>query len=239
MMDALARLEPVARPLLRQVDEALGTLGAPAEHEVWRLLRQVGATPADAVTGFADLTATMADPAAGPLRAAAGVLRAQADAYLAAAVPASVPWAGGASEAYLARAASLGAHLHGDRADGLAQGGRGDSLAGRLAATASYVDEVADWQSRSRDRIARALAAVLASAQTVRLRARTGPGPGSATEVSAAADIGAYVLAAAAQALQEGRDLHRGWHERLAELPYHASAEVGSGRFEATIRLHH
>lgn len=239
-MDALAQLEPVARPLLRQVDEALATLGAPAEHEVWGLLRQVGATPGDAVTGFAELTATRADPAAGPLRVAAGVLRSQADAYLAATVPASVPWAGGAGEAYLASAASLGAHLHGaGRADGLAQGGRGDSLAGRLAATASYVDEVADWQSRSRDRIARTLAAVLASAQTVRLRARTGAGSGSATEVSAAADIGAYVLAAAAQALQEGRDLHRGWHERLAELPYHASAEVGSGRVEATIRLHH
>ena len=44
-MDALARLAPVARPLLRDVDDALATLGAPPEHPVWALLRRVGATP--------------------------------------------------------------------------------------------------------------------------------------------------------------------------------------------------
>ena len=245
-MDALTRLEPVARPLLRQVDEALTTLGAPAEHQVWRLLRQVGATPADAVTIFADLTG--ADPSVGSLRVAAGALREQADAYLAATIPASVPWAGGAGEAYAARAAALGSHLHGDGpTDGHLEGrfegpfdGR-DSMAGRLAATASYVDEVADWQARSRHRIARVLADVLSSAQAVSLRAATGLGaaPGPSAEVLAAADVGAYVLAAAADALDEGRDLHRAWDERLAELPYRGPVDAGPGRFDATIRLSH
>ena len=41
-MDALARLAPVARPLLRDVDNALATLGAPPEHPVWALLRRMG-----------------------------------------------------------------------------------------------------------------------------------------------------------------------------------------------------
>jgi hypothetical protein len=241
-MDALTRLEPVARPLLRQVDEALATLGAPAEHQVWRLLRQVGATPGDAVTIFADLTG--ADASVGSLRVAAGALREQADAYLAATIPASVPWAGGAGEAYAARAAALGSHLHGDGpTHGHREGpfdGR-DSMAGRLAATASYVDEVADWQARSRYRIARVLADVLSSAQAVSLRAATGLGaaPGPSAEVLAAADIGAHVLVAAADALDEGRDLHRAWDERLAELPYRGPVDAGPGRFDATIRLSH
>jgi hypothetical protein len=245
-MDALTQLEPVARPLLRQVDEALATLGAPAEHQVWRLLRQVGATPADSVTIFADLTA--ADPSGGSLRVAAGALREQADAYLAASMPASVPWAGGAGEAYAARAAALGSHLYGDgptdgRLEGRFEGpvdGR-DSMAGRLAAMASYMDEVADWQARSRHRIARVLADVLGSAQAVALRAATGPsaGPGASAEVLAAADIGAHVLVATADAIDEGRDLHRAWDERLAELPYRGPVDAGAGRFDATIRLSH
>jgi hypothetical protein len=53
-MDALARVEPVARPLLREVDVALATLGAPADHPVWPLLRRLGVTPADAVAFFAE-----------------------------------------------------------------------------------------------------------------------------------------------------------------------------------------
>ena len=233
-MDALARLEPIARPLLRQIDEALETLGAPPAHEVWSLLRQVGATPADAVTAFAELTgadSSGADSLGGDLRAAAGTLRELAEQYAAAAIPAGVPWAGGAGEAYSARAAALASYLHGDD---------GDSMAGRLAVTASYVDDVAVWQARSRDRIARALADVLSSAQAVTLRMQSASGSGSgAGRVEAAADVGAHVLAAAADALADGHDVHRAWADRLDELPFRGPLDAGPGRFDTAIRLSH
>ena len=228
-MDALARLEPIARPLLRQIDEALETLGAPPAHEVWSLLRQVGATPADAVTAFADLIG--ADSLGGGLRAAAGTLRELAEQYAAVAIPAGVPWAGGAGEAYSARAAALASYLHGDD---------DDTMAGRLATTASYVDDVADWQARSRDRIARALADVLSSAQAVTLRMQSASGSGSGGgRVEAAADVGAHVLAAAADVLADGRDVHRAWADRLDELPFRGPLDAGPGRFDTAIRLSH
>ena len=248
-MDALARLEPIARPLLRQIDEALETLGAPPAHEVWSLLRQVGATPADAVTAFADLIGADlsgadslgrdslgsdslgSDSLGGGLRAAAGTLRELAEQYAAVAIPAGVPWAGGAGEAYSARAAALASYLHGDD---------DDTMAGRLATTASYVDDVADWQARSRDRIARALADVLSSAQAVTLRMQSASGSGSgAGRVEAAADVGAHVLAAAADALADGHDVHRAWADRLDELPFRGPLDAGPGRFDTAIRLSH
>jgi len=177
--DALTRLEMVARPLLTDVDAALATLGAPADHEIWALLREVGATPGDAVTFFADL-----DPLAH-----AGLeqdLRDRAGAYRDAMAPTSIAWEGGAAEAYVATADALNAHLCGR--DG------GDSLAGRLAATADYLAETGEWLGRSRDRLARTLGEVLGSAQAVTLRVR--PDSGSPATVRAAADIGAFVLGA-------------------------------------------
>src|SRR5688572_14569571 len=38
-MDALTRLQPFAQHLLTRADSALAQLGAPADHEVWPLLR--------------------------------------------------------------------------------------------------------------------------------------------------------------------------------------------------------
>ena len=55
MIDALARIEPVARGLLREVDDVLVAHAAPAEHPVWALLRRLATTPADAVRFFAGL----------------------------------------------------------------------------------------------------------------------------------------------------------------------------------------
>jgi hypothetical protein len=105
------------------------------------------------------------------------------------------------------------------------------------------VDEVAGWQARARDRIAHALADVLTSAQAVTLQMSPGlgsPTTGVSTQaVGAAADIGAHLLEAAVQALDEGRDLHRGWADRLAELPYRGAPDTGPGRFDATIQLSH
>lgn len=241
-MDALSRLEPVARPLLTQVDEALATLGAPADHDVWRLLRRVGATPAGAVTFFAALTGSglqASSPAS--LRRAADTLREQARTFAAVTVPTSVPWAGRAGEAYAAQAVALAGHLHGPAGTSRISSDE-DSLSSRLVATASYVDDVAGWQGRSRDRIARALAGVLSSAEAVTLCAAGGlrPTPGPAPgEVLAAAEIGAHILAAAADALTDGQELTRAWAPRLAELPYRGPAGGGSGRFDAAIRLVH
>jgi hypothetical protein len=230
-MDALARLAPVARPLLRQVDNALATLGAPAEHPVWGLLRRVGATPADAVSFFADL-----EP--GRLRGAAERLRTRADGYAEAPVPAQLSgWAGSTAEAYATQAAGLAGHLH-------------TGLAGQLRTSASYVDAVADWYAASRDELARCLADVLGSSQAVTVRSQPlgrgladvvrggAGGDGLARAVAAAADIGVAVLGVAEDAVARGSDVHRRWASELPELTYRAPAHLEPTR-DATIRLHH
>jgi len=194
-MDALARLEPVARDLVHRVDTALVTLGAPADHPVWPLLRRLGVTPADAVRFVVETDPT-------PLRATAAALRDRAEAYEATELPADLPWRGAAGETYAEQAAGLRAHL--------------GELAGRLRATAAYADDVADWSARSRERLARALADVLTSAQAVTVRTGTSPAP-------AAADIGVRLLGAVAEAVAEGTDGHRRWASELGELPYECS----------------
>jgi hypothetical protein len=225
-MDALDRLEPVARDLLRQVDESLTRRGAPADHPVWTLLRRVGATPADAI-------AFVAGQRPGELRHLGDVIRGPAGDYVTASIPATLDWAGSAADAYGVRAAALAAHL---------RGGGADSMTGRLAATAGYLDAVADWQQRSRDHLARALADILTSGQAVTLRlgqagrldqaglldqdgrleqdGRLGGAGAEGPVVTAAADIGARVLAAAAEALDTGTDLGSVWADRLTEVSY-------------------
>lgn len=235
-MDPLARLATVARPLLRDVDNALATLGAPAEHRVWGLLRRVGTTPADAVTFFVNL-----DP--DRLRAARDALRDWAMAYEGATVPANVPWEGSAAQVYAASATALSRHLHGD-AD--------ESMASRLRANASYVDSVAEWVNRSRDQVARTLAQVLTSSQAVTVRSvptldrgfvevmrNHGLGGGLAQAVAAAADIGSAVLGVAEDAMVAGRDLHLAAEPPLAELSYRPPARLGPVHHEAAIRLQH
>jgi hypothetical protein len=215
-MDALGRLESVARPLLRDVDDALLTLGAPPGHPVWALLRRTGATPTEVVAFFVD-----AEPQR--LRSAAGELRDRTGAYAATAIPTGVPWDGGAGEAYTARAHSLDVYLRSD-------------MTGAMQATASYVEEIARWYERSRDGIARALAEVLGSAQAVTVRTHHAGHPAS---VGAAADIAAHVLSSAAAALDDGRGLAGGWSSRLAEVTFRAPVELGTRRFDAAIHLDH
>jgi hypothetical protein len=231
-MDALTRLAPVARPLLRQVDNALATLGAPPEHPVWGLLRRVGTTPADAVSFFADL-----EPAR--LRAAADQLRARADGYAAAAVPARLlGWEGAAAEVYATQAAGLADHLH-------------TGLVEQLRTSASYVDAVADWYVGARDQLAHCLADVLGSRQAVTLRSQPalgggladvmrdgGTGDALATAVRAAADIAVVVLGVAEDAVARGGDLHRRWAPELSEVTYRAPVHTDPTR-AGTIRLHH
>jgi hypothetical protein len=223
-MDALTRIEPAARPLLREVDAALATLGAPAEHRIWALLREVGATPADAVAYFTDLDAE-------PFHHIAASLRERGEGYARTSIPTQVSWQGGAADAYAQRAGSLDRHLR-------------EGMAERLAATASYAEDIARWQQRCRDHLARTLAEVLTSAEAVVVRLEasnwtTGSARTLAGVVRAAADIGAWVLQATLAALADGRDQHRRWTERLGEVHYRAPVDATPGRFDATIHLRH
>jgi hypothetical protein len=207
-MDALAQLAPVAAPLLRDVDAALLTLGAPPTHPVWRALSRVGATPADVVAFVADLEPSR-------LRAAAEALRAQAAAYEQATLPLDAPWEGETARHYRAAAAAVHEHLAGD----------GPSLASRLRAQASYVDSWAEWQQALRDDLARVLARAMTSSQAVTLRsrmARPTEVDGLPAAVQAAADIAAVLLGVAEDAAVAGRDVIRAAPE-LDELPYRES----------------
>jgi hypothetical protein len=211
-MDALARLEPVAHDLMRRVDGCLVTLGAPTQHPVWPLLRRLGATPADALAFFVGVDE-------GSVRSAAASLRDRAEAFEAAEIPTGPPWRGTAGEAFGVYAADLRGHLAGEP-------GRGeDSMAARLRATASCVDDVADWCRRSRDGLARTLAEIIASAQAVTVRSLPDVSGFAAVRVpvaavAAAADIGARVLAAAAEAVADGEALDRRWRPGLQELAF-------------------
>jgi hypothetical protein len=198
-MDALGRIEPVARPLLGRVDDLLAHAGAAPQHPVWGLLRTVGTVPGDAVAHV-----TQADP--GPLRAASAALREQVQVCAMAEVPVRISWHGAAGTAYERHAEALARHV--------------DAIAERLGDTASYVDELADWCERARGRMAMALADVLASTEAVAL--------GSGWDESgAAADIAAHVLAAAAELIDEARAIRARWGPALAELTFSAP-EAGS-----------
>jgi uncharacterized protein YukE len=182
-MDALDRVEPVARPLLGAVDTALVSLGAPPEHPIWGLLRRVGATPADAVAAVAGL-------APDALREAGARLRGYSALYRDAVPRANVSWHGSAGSGYEATVAGLSDHL--------------TEMVGRIGSTAAYLDTVADWQQAARDGVAEALALVLISAEALVL----GRGDDAHTAmVRAAADVGAHVLAAVAAALTRGEQL--------------------------------
>jgi hypothetical protein len=226
-MDALHRVEPAARGLLARVDAALIAHGAPDDHPLWPLLRRAATPPGQAVAFFAG-----ADPA--PLRAAAASLRELAQRYAQTPVPTRPAWHGAAGEAYTASAMALASHLGADDADP-------DSMSGRLAATASYVDDVADWYAHARTAIAAALVEVLGSAQAVEVCAGPDVTAGVAElarppiaasarpALIAAADIGAHLLAPAVAALDRGRELADRWAQRLAELAFRAPPAAAAG----------
>jgi hypothetical protein len=218
MMDALARLEPIARPLLAEVDQALATLGAPAAHPVWSALRSVGATPADCVS-----TVAAWDPA--PLRTAANALRAQARDYTEATPSAPPAWEGQAGALYRARAAAIAQQLSAGP----------QSMAQRLTDQAGYADAVATWYEQTRSAVAAALAEVLTSSQAVAIR--TAADGTLASSVSAAADMATHLLDVVANALAAGEDLPQAWRGRLQRLdfPSAGDAEPASG----AIDVHH
>ncbi|GAB3868891.1 WXG100 family type VII secretion target [Dactylosporangium cerinum] len=161
-MDALDRLAGIGTDLLHRVDAVLIAGGAPAGDPLWPLLRQVGALPGDALEFGLKLTP-------GPLRTAAAQLRADADRFarrrdrLAADLgPAAATWEGSGAEAFRARWQSLAGHL-GD-------GGDPATVTGRLRATASYAEALADWSDGLRTELAEAVARVTGSAEAVAIR---------------------------------------------------------------------
>jgi hypothetical protein len=218
MMDALARLEPIARPLLAEVDQTLATLGAPAEHAVWTALRRVGATPADAVTAVAAL-----DPVL--LRTVASGVRARGRDYTAATPSIGPVWWGPAAALYQAQAATI--------AQQLSTGPQ--SMAQRLTDLAAYADAVAAWYEEIRSSLAAALAEVLTSAQAVAIR--TAADGTLAASISAAADIATHLLDVVAGALAAGEDLPGTWRSRLQRRDFAPVSDADQA--SPAIDVHH
>jgi hypothetical protein len=221
-MDLLDQIYPPARDLLDRVDAALIAGGAPPGDPILPLLRRLGALPGDTA---AQLAAAVPDP----LSATGDSVRRQADGYESgqASVPAPAAWRGPAAESFAARWSTLSGHLAGDPA----------SMAGRLVATASYLDDVAAWLTRGRTAMAGTLAECLSSAEAATLRATPASGPdparpaptgGIGDAVRAAAVLGAHVLGCAAEVLDDGQRLLDAWAGRLDELPGPAPAQVAA-----------
>jgi hypothetical protein len=204
-MDLLDRIHPASRDLLTRVDGTLLAAGAPDGHRIWPLLRRVGALPGEVVGQFAAV-----DPDA--LAASAAPLRDRAEGYssAAASVPAVSAWRGPAAEGFAAQWATLAAHLAGDE----------ETMAGRLLGTARLLDDVAGWLARGRRELAGALAECLGSAQAATLRTPPVPGAPTTRAAVAAADIGARLLAAVADLVDDGQRTLDAWAGRLDELRY-------------------
>jgi len=195
-MDRLDSVLAVATPLLTRVDDLLGTMGAPADHEVWRQLRRVRLLPGDAARTVAALRPGEFDDAVGLLRADA---RACAD--VAAELPPPVEWEGDAAEAYAELRGRVAARLSGD----------GESLDERLEASADLAEALIDWMERARAELALTLAGVLSSGDAVTLRA--------GDDSLAAAAMAAQVLRTIAESYAEADDLLQGSAELAAAIP--------------------
>ncbi|HEY2668866.1 MAG TPA: hypothetical protein VGJ07_00670 [Rugosimonospora sp.] len=238
-MDLLDRTYPVARDLLDRIDATLIAAGAPPDHPILPLLRRLGALPGDVA---AQLAAVVPDP----LTAAAEAVRRQAEGYETglASVPMPAAWRGPAAEGFAAQWSTVSGHLAGDPA----------SMAGRLEATASYLDDTVAWLVRGRRALAGTLAECLGSAEAATLRTArpagaaggmvgspAGAAGGSAggtspgvlspaamprDAVRAAADLGAHLLGGAVEILDDGQRVLDAWAGRLDDLPYPASAPV-------------
>jgi hypothetical protein len=217
-MDTLVRVAEPGRDLLARVDAALAATGAPAEHPIWPLLRRVGALPGDVLEAYCALEPDR-------LTAAGEQVRVRAETYaeeradLAAAV-AATDWTGVSASAFEQRWAALGDHLGGTAAPDV------PSLAGRLAATASYVDDVAEWMRAARRDLAHEVATALGSQEAVRLLAAGGT---TSAQAGAAATIGAAVLAVADRQAGAAEEVAERWAGRLAEVPFRPPERVEPG----------
>ncbi|MEV0713480.1 hypothetical protein [Asanoa sp. NPDC050611] len=185
MTDALDHVAVPAGDLLGRVDDLLARFGAPDDDPVWPLLRRVRALPGEAVSALA------AALRAAPVASAGDEMRARSAAFAGAQAVAAtpVPWDGPAGEAYAAHGGRLSADL----------AAAGDAL----FATGRLADEVADWIDRTRARLARVLADVLASAEAVSVVL------GADDAARAAATIATRVLSTLDVAISDGETLWR------------------------------
>jgi hypothetical protein len=224
-MDLLDQIYPVGRDLLGRIDAALIAGGAPPGHPILPLLRRLGALPGD-------VAAHLVAVAPEPLATAGDPVRGEVDGLESgqASVPAPTAWRGPAAESFAAQWSTISGHLAGDPA----------SMAGRLTATAAYLDDVVAWLLRGRKALAGALAECLGSAEAATLlgasagrAAGSDPGrtgaAGTGDAVRAAADLGAHVLACAAEVLDDGQRVLDAWAGRLDELPIPAPSPVTAG----------
>ena len=200
-MDRLDELIAAAGPLLRRIDEVIGTSGAPADHRLWTELRRVRLLPGAAVHAVAALRPAELTDAATHLRADA-----RAYAAIAQSLPPPSGWTGEAADAYDTARRRAAEHLSG----GL------DSLDERLEATADLAEALVSWIGQSRGEIAVALADVLGSTDALVLTADSAVDPTAAAEAQAAADAGERILRTAAEI-----------YELAAEL-LHGSAELAT-----------
>jgi len=193
-MDRLDEVLATARPLLRQIDDVLVTVGAPPGHPVWAALRRVGLLPGDAAEAIAAL-----HPAT--LAGTVPELRADARIYadVAADLPVATDWSGDAADAYEATRR---------REAGLLSGGP-DSLDERLHATADLADALADWMQRTRDSATVALAGMLTSDDALLLGGAVTRLP-EETEVLAAAHLATTLLRTVADNYALVEDFLRG-----------------------------
>jgi hypothetical protein len=218
--DLLDRIAEPGLDLLRRVDTALATAGAPADDPVWPLLRRAGALPGEVV---AHLLA--ADPQ--PLVAAGDGLRAESTdlSRAADAIPGLGGWRGHAADEF---AAQWSAGI-----------GQVDRITQRLSATADYSVAVTAWLTATRRQVAVAVAECLASteAATVRLGAvGADAGAGAATGVAAAA-IAGHVLGAVLDAVETAHALAEQWAGRLDEVPYRAATPIANTATPRTIEF--
>ncbi|MFY1635683.1 hypothetical protein ACN27F_20815 [Solwaraspora sp. WMMB335] len=232
-MDALDLVAGPAIDLLARVDERLTRCGAPAEHPVWPLLRQVRALPGDAVGAFLSVR-----PA--PWTDADIAIRPHLDGYAQAAdaLVGPLDWTGAAAQAYDATRSALAAQLAG-RPDA-APGADPDSHAGRLAATAGFAEALARWAQLSRAALAGVLAGALSSADAITVVAAVGPavGAGEAAAARAAAAVAVPVLRILAEIGEDGENLLARWQSRVAPAgPGGAPAQDLALRPDAVLRL--
>lgn len=205
MIDLLDRVYPAAAGLLGRVDRALLTLGAPASHPIWTVMRTVGAMPSDAVDHFVTL-----DPAR--LLAAAQSVNSSTSDWndIVASLPRTIESAGIAAEAYANAWPGIAAHV--------------DDLTAGLDDGAAFLRATAEWIARSRRSLAGTLASCLDSREAVRLRSGAVGGI-DLPMIVAAADIGAQVLAMTSHCLDDGWQVRDRYTAVLAEA---GSVDMGA-----------
>lgn len=199
-MDALHRLVAVAGGLLGQIDRALLRQGAPENHPVWRLLREVGALPGEAVEALAGWQAD----AWWELRAGLKVERDRYEQVLEL-LHRPVTWEGLSGGAAAAQLTAL------SRAT--------EQAAERLDRTDLHLREREQWLSDSRDAVARALARAMSSIEAVALVTGVNGGEQDVTVTARnAADLGVVLLTALADCRHRADLLERRWAGEFAEL---------------------